>query len=106
MYVVAPITTDPTLTAVKNTGATPATRSGPPWLRPRPSAVKAAYVGALSSTPDSAPEAQNNCQGSRNGRCGAAAARLTSIGTRQTNRPANSTATSTIGWNEKPFCAC
>jgi hypothetical protein len=42
MYVVAPITTLPALTAASLSGVTPATRSGCPWLRPAASAEKAA----------------------------------------------------------------
>ena len=76
MYVVAPITTEPTLMAVSSIGATPATSSGSAWLKPRASARNAAYVGALSSTADSAPADQNSCHGSRSKSPGAAAARL------------------------------
>ncbi len=57
MYVVAPMTTLPTLTAARWTGAIPAIKPAWPCERPRASAANAAYVGALSNTDERRPDA-------------------------------------------------
>jgi hypothetical protein len=60
----------------------------------------------LSSTAESKPELQNNCQPCRTGSVGAALASQASIGPRHTNKPAKMIATSAMGANEKPFSVC
>src|SRR6266496_4372876 len=70
MYVFAPMNTAPVEIAARRRAAWGSSASAPmygPWAgtpsSPAAVAAKARYVGALSSTLDSAPDVQKTCQG-------------------------------------------